>query len=160
MAAETSARMFGEVPLGLFHTHNWRRDVETVGQVPAEFIFQQSEGKRLAGRGHSHGTAWRVRLLLSIAQVVPHEVIGMANYNKNILIGAGGRESINRSHCLRALYAWSRFMGCAQSPVRSVLNYAAEHFHCHIPIVYVLTVIGKKSVVRGLFIGGNIECFR
>ncbi|MGA7859548.1 MAG: D-mannonate epimerase, partial [Terracidiphilus sp.] len=38
-------RMFGNVPQGLFRVHNWREDVETLGEVPAEFIHEQSEGK-------------------------------------------------------------------------------------------------------------------
>jgi nickel-dependent lactate racemase len=158
--------MFGEVPLDLFRVHNWRIDVETVGEVPAEFIREQSEGKldyawpaqvnRLLSRGGFD-------LILSIGQVVPHEVIGMANYNKNILIGTGGREGINRSHYLGAVYGMERIMGRAINPVRNVLNYASDHFLQHLPIVYVLTVVGRKAdgglAVRGLFIGDNIECF-
>ena len=30
-------------------------------------------------------------LILSIGQVVPHEVAGMAGYNKNIFVGTGGK---------------------------------------------------------------------
>ena len=84
-------------------------------------------------------------LILSIGQVVPHEVIGMANYNKNILVGTGGREGINRSHYLGAVYGMERIMGRAVNPVRNVLNYASDHFLRHLPIVYVLTVIGRKA---------------
>ena len=102
-------------------------------------------------------------LILSIGQVVPHEVIGMANYNKNILIGTGGRDGINRSHYLGAVYGMERIMGRAQNPVRAVLNYAAERFLKDLPIVYALTVIGRNAaginVVRGVFIGDNDECF-
>ena len=76
---------------------------------------------------------------------MPHEVIGMANYNKNILVGAGGREGINRSHYLGAVYGMERIMGRAENPVRNVLNYASDHFLRHLPIVYVLTVIGRKD---------------
>jgi nickel-dependent lactate racemase len=166
MRPERIARMFGDVPLNLFRVHNWRTDVETLGEVPAEFIREQSEGKlsyawpaqvnRLIARGGFD-------LILSIGQVVPHEVIGMANYNKNILVGAGGREGINRSHYLGAVYGMERIMGRAQNPVRNVLNYASDHFLRHLPIVYVLTVIGRTEdgelAVRGLFIGDDIECF-
>ena len=159
------SRMFGAVPQKLFRVHNWRTDVETLGEVPAEFIHEQSEGKlnyawpaqvnRLITRGGFD-------LILSIGQVVPHEVIGLAHYNKNILVGTGGRESINRSHYLGAVYGMERIMGRAENPVRSVLNYAADHFLRHLPIVYVLTMIGRKDdglAVRGLFIGDDAECF-
>lgn len=166
MSAERIAGMFGDVPLNLFHSHNWREDVETVGVVPSEFIFAQSEGKldyewpaqvnRLISRGDFD-------LILSIGQVVPHEVIGMANYNKNILVGTGGPDSINRSHYLGAVYGMERIMGRTDNPVRRVLNYAALHFLGDLPIVYVLTVVARNdsgaTVVRGLFVGDDSECF-
>jgi nickel-dependent lactate racemase len=102
-------------------------------------------------------------LILSIGQVVPHEVIGMANYNKNILVGTGGPDSINRSHYLGAVYGMERIMGRADNPVRRVLNYASNHFIQHLPIVYALTVVGRKEdgslAMRGLFVGDDDECF-
>src|SRR5437868_8573027 len=160
MSAERIAAMFGDMPGELFHAHNWRKDTETIGAVPREFIAEQSEGmldyewpaqvNRLVSRGGFD-------LILSIGQVVPHEVIGMANLNKNIMVGTGGPESINRSHYLGAVYGMERIMGRADNPVRNVLNYAAEHFLRDVPIVYVLTVIGRNTagefVVRGVFIG-------
>jgi len=166
MQPDQLARMFGEIPRELFHVHNWRTDVETVGEVPAEFIREQSEGKlnftwpaqvnRLIVNGDFD-------LILSIGQVVPHEVIGMANYNKNILVGTGGPDGINRSHYLGAVYGMERIMGRADNPVRNVLNYAARHFLKNLPIVYALTVIGRSEdgrlAVRGLFIGDDNECF-
>src|SRR5713226_9068200 len=166
MSAERIAAMFGDIPIELFHAHKWREDVETVGVVPKEFIHEQSEGKldyewpaqvnRLVSRGDFD-------LILSIGQVVPHEVIGMANYNKNILVGTGGPDSINRSHYLGAVYGMERLMGRADNPVRRVLNYAASHFLGNLPIVYVLTVVSRNAagvpVARGLFIGDDSECF-
>jgi len=158
--------MFGKIPYELFRIHNWRTDAETLGEVPASFICEQSEGKlnytwpaqvnRLIVRGGFD-------LVLSLGQVVPHEVIGMANYNKNILIGTGGRDSINRSHFLGAVYGMERIMGRADTPVRRVLNYASDHFLSQIPIVYVLTVVGcsenGRPAMRGLYIGDDVECF-
>ncbi len=131
MDPEQLARMFGAMPTELFRVHNWRTDVETLGEVPAEFIREQSEGKlnyawpAQVNRLIAHGG---FDLILSIGQVVPHEVIGMANYNKNILVGTGGRESINRSHYLGAVYGMERIMGRAENPVRNILNYASDSF--------------------------------
>ena len=165
MQPEQIARMFGAMPRELFRVHNWRTDVEVLGEVPAEFIYEQSEGKlnypwpAQVNRLVAHGG---FDLILSIGQVVPHEVIGMANYNKNILVGTGGRESINRSHYLGAVYGMERIMGRAENPVRNVLNYASDRFLRDLPIVYVLTVIGRADdglAVRGLFIGDDVECF-
>jgi nickel-dependent lactate racemase len=166
MNSEQLTRMFGNVPQHLFHAHNWRTDVETLGEVPAEFIHEQSEGKlNYAYPAQVNRMIARdgFDLILSIGQVVPHEVIGMANYNKNILVGTGGRDGINRSHYLGAVYGMERIMGRAENPVRNVLNYAAEHFLKKFPIVYALTVVGRKNdgslAVRGLFIGDDAECF-
>jgi nickel-dependent lactate racemase len=166
MGTDQLTNMFGAVPHDLFHVHNWRTDVETLGEVPADFIREQSEGKlsypwpaqvnRLVSRGNFD-------LILSIGQVVPHEVIGMANYSKNILIGTGGPESINRSHYLGAVYGMERIMGRAENPVRAVLNYASDRFLRDMPIVYVLTVIARRAegglALRGLFVGDDFECF-
>ena len=166
MSSEQLLSMFGEIPSSLFHAHKWREDVETIGVVPGDFIREQSEGRldydwpaqvnRLVSRG-------QFDLILSLGQVVPHEVIGMANYNKNILVGTGGPDSINRSHYLGAVYGMERIMGRADNPVRRVLNYAASHFLASLPIVYVLTVVSRNAagvpVARGLFIGDDSECF-
>jgi nickel-dependent lactate racemase len=166
MNPERVAAMFGDMPFDLFKVHNWRTDIETLGEVPAEFIREQSEGKlnyaypaqvnKLISRGGFD-------LILSIGQVVPHEVIGMANYNKNILVGTGGRDGINRSHYLGAVYGMERILGRAVNPVRNVLNYAADRFLKNLPIVYVQTVVSRRAggglAVRGLYIGDDIECF-
>jgi nickel-dependent lactate racemase len=166
MSAEQLTRMFGNVPQERFHIHNWRTDIETIGEVPAEFVCRESEGKlnyswpaqinRLLLEGNFD-------LILSVGQVVPHEVIGMANYNKNILIGTSGREGINRSHYLGAVYGMERIMGRADTLVRRVLNYASERFLKDLPIVYAHTVVGRAAdgglATRGLFIGDDIRCF-
>ena len=158
--------MYPGVPHDLFKVHNWRTDIETLGEIPSEFIREVSEGKlnfpwpaqvnRLICSGEFD-------LILSIGQVVPHEVIGMANYNKNILIGTGGRLGINRSHYLGAVYGLERIMGRADNPVRAVLNRASKLFLNNVPIVYVQTVVGRSAngglALRGLFVGDDAECF-
>ncbi len=158
--------MYGMTPRSLFRVHDWRNDVVTLGEVPGGFLYEVSEGKvdyawpaqvnkLLRDGGHD--------LILSVGQVVPHEVVGMANYNKNIFVGTGGSIGIHRSHFLGAVYGMERMMGRADTPVRRVLNYASEHFATNLPIVYVQTVIGKndagKLVIRGLYIGDDAECF-
>ncbi len=167
MTEEEIKRMYGQTPLGLFREHNWRTGLVTLGEVPAEFIREVSEGRvdynwpaqvnRLVAEGGFD-------LILSVGQVVPHEVSGMANYNKNIFVGTGGADGINKSHFLGAAYGMERIMGRADNPVRQVLNYASEHFARDMPIVYVLTVVGPAEdgalKTRGLFIGDDIECFK
>jgi nickel-dependent lactate racemase len=167
MPAATLRRMFGDIPQSLFAVHNWRTDVVTLGELPASFIQEQSDGlldytwpaqvNRMIAEGGFD-------LVLSLGQVVPHEVIGLANYNKNILVGTSGPLSISRSHYLGAVVGMERIMGRMDNPVRRVLNRAADEFLRNIPIVYVLTVIGANPsgelVVRGLFVGDDVECFR
>jgi nickel-dependent lactate racemase len=159
--------MFGSVPANLFREHKWKQDLTNLGEVPSEYIKEVSEGKldftwpaqvnNLIANGNHD-------LILSIGQVVPHEVIGMANYNKNIFVGAGGKGGIHKSHYLGAVYGMERIMGRADTPVRKVLNYASDNFAKHLPIIYILTVIGKDEsnelVIKGLFIGDDYECFK
>jgi nickel-dependent lactate racemase len=158
--------MFAGIPKNLFRVHDWRNDVVTLGEVPAEFVREVSDQKvdypwpaqvnKLLVEGNHD-------LILSIGQVVPHEVIGMANYNKNIFVGTGGAEGINKSHFIGAAYGMENIMGRAVNPVRQVLNYASDHFARDMPIIYIQTVVGKdddgKLAVRGLYIGDDMECF-
>ena len=159
--------MFKGVPKSLFRVHDWRNDVVTVGTVPGEFVSGITGGaldyswpaqlnKLVFNGGHD--------LILSVGQVVPHEVIGMANYNKNLFVGTGGPEGINKSHFIGAVYGMERIMGKADNPVRSLLNYASDNFIKQLPVVYIHTVIDRdeegKLVVRGLFIGDDEDVFR
>ncbi len=161
------ARMFPGVPLDRFHAHDWRGGVVPLGEVPAEFIRTVSEGRldlpvrvevdRLIAEG-----GWDA--ILSVGQLVPHEVVGIANHSKNVFIGAGGSDLINKSHWLGAVYGIERTMGRADTPVRRVLDYAAEHLARHLPIVYLLTVRARDAagrlVTRGLYAGDDAACFR
>lgn len=166
MTAAEIRTMFGAVPPDRFRVHDWRRDVVTLGEVPGSFVREVSEGRldhpwpaqvnRLVRDG-GHD------LILSIGQVVPHEVVGMANHNKNLFIGTGGAAGINQSHFLGAVYGMERIMGRADTPVRAVLNYSSAQFAAELPVVYVLTVVGRRAAgglaVRGLFVGDDAECF-
>ena len=166
MTMEQISHMFGKMPTELIREHDWRNDVITLGYVPAEFVKEVSEGavdynwpaqvNRLLVEGNYD-------LILSIGQVVPHEVVGMANYNKNIFVGTGGTEGINKSHFIGAAYGMEKMMGRADTPVRKVFNYASENFSNHLPIVYVQTVVGLnkqgKLQTYGLFIGDDFEVF-
>lgn len=166
MTDEQIAHMFGKMPKNLFRDHDWRNDVVTLGTVPAEFVNQVSEGKvnfSWPAQVNKLLVEGNFDLILSIGQVVPHEVVGMANYNKNIFVGTGGAEAINKSHYVGAVYGMERMMGRADTPVRKIFNYASEHFANHLPIVYVLTVVGVnkegKQQTYGLFIGDDFDVF-
>ncbi len=166
MTLEQIAEMYAGVPAELFRVHNWRSGVVTVGEVPAQFVREVSEGAvdfgwpaqlaRLIWEG-GHD------LILSVGQVVPHEVIGMASYNKNLFVGTGGAEGINKSHFIGAAYGMERMMGRADTPVRRILDYASQHFIAHLPVVYVHTVVSRgedgRLWVRGLYISDDRSGF-
>ena len=78
MTDEQLDRMFPTVPKHLFRDHKWRTDVVTIGEVPADYVSEVTDGiydkpwpaqlnKLLWEGGHD--------LILSIGQVVPLSVI-------------------------------------------------------------------------------------
>jgi nickel-dependent lactate racemase len=157
--------MFGDtIPLDHFYVHDWRRGVRQVGVVPGKLVKEWSEGRvdydvrvEVSNRlfaGYD--------LILSVGQLVPHEVVGIANYTKNIMTGAGGSDTINKSHFLGAAYGMERMMGRIDTPVRKLFNYGVEKFLGDLPILYVLTVMQKDKngmVMRGLYIGDDYATF-
>lgn len=166
MTADEIADMYAGVPAALFREHRWRDDVVTIGEVPAAFVEDVTEGiwrepwpaqmnKLIWEGGHD--------LVVSIGQVVPHEVMGMANYNKNIFVGTGGSRGINESHFIGAAYGMERMMGKANTPLRLILNEAERVFCASLPLLYVLTVVGSDAdgelVTRGVFVGDDPACF-
>ncbi len=157
--------MFAGIPYEKMLVHSWRNDVTKVGVVPGEYVNEVSEGlvndpidvevnRRLLDPSYD--------LILSVGQVVPHEVVGMANRNKNIFVGCGGSSMINSSHMLGAFYGLERVMGKDHTPVRNVFDYAEEHFLMQIPLCYILTVTdapGGHIRTHGLFIGRERKYF-
>ena len=83
--------------------------------------------------------------MISVGQVVPHEVTGMANYNKNIFVGCGGSEAINKSHFIGAVHGIENILGTTDNPVRKVLNKASELAAGRLPLLYILTVISPDA---------------
>ena len=166
MSPEACRMFFGEdIPYERILVHNWKKDVVKIGEVPAEFVSEVSEGlvrDKIDVEVNRRLVSGEYDLILSIGQVVPHEVVGMANYSKNIFVGCGGNSMINSSHMLGAFYGMERIMGKDFSPVRKVFDYAEEHFISHIPLTYVLTVTtntGDDVHIHGLYIGRERSLF-
>ncbi len=165
---EERSEMFGDIPEQAFRVHDWRNSLVTIGDVPGEYVNQISGGllnyswpaqvnRLLVEGGYDH--------ILSIGQVVPHEVIGMANHAKNLFVGTGGKEGIDKSHFLGAVWGMERILGRAENPVRKLFDYAMVHFAAQkLPtLVFVQTVVGRDTdgslVTRGLYISEDRECF-
>ncbi len=159
--------MFPGIPTDRFRVHNWRDEVVSLGTVPAEFVRKVTGGKldwpiecmvnRLLVEG-------RWDRIISVGQLVPHEVVGIANHNKNIFTGVGGADTINKTHFIGAVCNMERIMGRESSPVRDVFNYMGGHLAADLPISYLLTVRARDAATgrletRGLFAGEDRACF-
>ena len=151
--------MFGDIPYDKFIAHNWRNDVMKIGEVPASYLEEITEGlwkDPVSVEINRLVMDEKYDLILSIGQVVPHEVIGMANHAKNLFVGVGGSDMINKSHMVGAVYGMERMMGKDHTPVRKVFDYGMEHCLNERPILFVLTVCtapGGNINTHGLFIG-------
>jgi nickel-dependent lactate racemase len=170
-------RMFPDTPLSFFQVHDWRRDVTELGRIEAEWIERVTEGAVRYDwpvQVNKLLTSGDFSLILSLGQVVPHEVVGMANHAKNIFVGTGGKEAIDKSHFAGAVYGMERMMGRTDTPVRAMFDEGMRRFGDRLPpILYALTVIsgrgeeeaaasGKKPgslAVRGLYVGFGRDCF-
>lgn len=156
--------MFAGIPYENMIVHDWRHDVVKIGEVPASYLEEITEGlwhepvsveinRRVMDESYD--------LIISPGQVVPHEVIGMANHSKNLFVGVGGSDMINKSHMVGAVYGMERMMGKDHTPVRKIFDYGMEHFLSNRPILFVLTVCTApegESVMHGLFIGEGRSC--
>ncbi len=160
MTADELSIMYPGIPHDCFKVHNWRTEVVTLGEIPADYIEDLSEGKlnypinvqvnRLMVQGNYD-------LILSVGQVVPHEVIGMANHIKNIFVGIGGSDMVNKTHYLGAVYGMERIMGRIDTPVRRALEFGEAEYLQNYPIKYIQTVVRTDEqgqlVTRGMFLG-------
>ncbi len=156
--------MFGDIPYEKMLVHNWRTDVVRLGEIPESFLSEITEGlwdEPVNAEVNRLVLDESYDLIISPGQVVPHEVIGMANHSKNLFVGVGGSEMINKSHMVGAVYGMERMMGKDFTPVRRMFDYGMEHFLSERPIMFVLTVTtapGGNIHTHGLFIGEGREC--
>lgn len=159
--------MFGEtIPLDAFKVHDWRNGIVRKGEVSGEMLSELSGGKV----DYTVGVEVNKMLfegydaIFSIGQVVPHEVVGMANYTKNIVVGAGGSDIINKSHFLGAVCNMETILGRADTPVRRLFNYAVDTYLSELPITYILTVVEQDydtgvMHLRGFYAGDDVEVY-
>ena len=167
MTDEEHRALFGtEIPAEHILHHNWRQDTICLGYVPADYVRELSEGKMdeeidisinhlLADGGYDY--------ILSLGQVVPHEIVGLANYSKNIFVGLGAASMIDATHFLSAVYGVERILGRADTPVRKVFDYAENKMREQgILVNYLLTVVTRfdeENEVNGIFFGTERDAF-
>lgn len=163
---EERIKMYGDIPKSNFLHHKWQSDTIKIGEVPKEFVSKISNNlfnDNIDVEVNKHFWKDDYDLILSIGQVVPHEVVGMANYSKNIFVGIGGRQMINKSHMLSAICGIEKTLGNDHAPARQVFDYAQEHYLKTKPLVYILTVTTTKQNdtinLNGLFIGSSRKAY-
>ncbi len=164
MNASQWETMFGDIPYEKMLVHDWRNDVVRLGEVPADYLEEITEGiwKDPVSVEINRKVMEDYDLIISPGQVVPHEVVGMSNHAKNLFVGVGGSDMINKSHMVGATYGMERMMGREDTPVRRLFDYGMEHFLKDRPVLFVLTVTtapGGKICTHGLFIGEGRQCF-
>lgn len=161
------SQFFGDVvPRENILVHHWQTDTIRLGYVPAEVCSEISNGlfpEKIDVEVNHLLFDGGYDLILSVGQVVPHEVVGMANYSKNIFVGTGGREMINKSHMLSAICGMEKALGVIDSPARKLYDYAQQHFiDGKLPLVYLQTVTTREDdevQLRGLYIGQSRKPF-
>jgi nickel-dependent lactate racemase len=152
--------LFGRrIPLDRVVEHRWRDRLVQVGEIGADEVAALSGGRFAEAIPVEVDELlladWD--LVVSIGQVVPHEVIGMANFTKNLVIGLGGGATVHRSHFLGAVCDMETIMGRVQTPVRDVVDAAFDRFLApSVRVLWILTVMQDTEtgvVQRGLFAG-------
>ncbi len=158
--------MFGSIPHSKIHAHDWRHTVTHVGTIPASMVEETTGG----------AANWEIPidlnsmlideqwdLVINIGHVVPHEVLGFANHNKNYFIGLGGKETICASHIAAAVYGIENNLGCLVTPLRACYNWAEEKYLGTLPDVYLQIVMRRdeenKLVTSGIYVGDDLETY-
>lgn len=164
MSLREKEMMFGKgIPQEAFLCHDWKKDTVSLGSVPGEFVREVSEGMYDAEiEVEVNRCLFNYEQVISIGQVVPHEVVGMANYSKNIFVGTGGRQMINHSHMLGAVCGIENMLGVRDTPVRRVFDYAQERYLAKLPLLYIQTVTreeGGRAELYGFYAGASRKPF-
>ncbi len=158
--------MFGSIPNEIILPHDWRNGVSHVGEIPASLVEETTCGVAdwpipVDLNSTLMDEPWD--LIVNIGHVVPHEVLGFANHNKNYFIGLGGKETICASHIAAAVYGIENNLGCLVTPLRACYNYAEEKLLGHLPDVYFQIVMQRDAqnhlVTSGIFVGDDLETY-
>src|SRR5690606_1638137 len=163
---EQNRAMFGSIPNERIHPHDWRGGVTYVGEVSAEYVKQATGGAADWAFPIWLNTMLMTQpwdLIINIGHVVPHEVLGFANHNKNYFIGLGGKETICASHMAAACCGIENNLGNLVTPVRQCFNKAEEDFLGHLPDLYVQVVLARNDagdlVHTGVHVGDDLETY-
>lgn len=163
---EQNKWMFGSVPEEKIHVHDWRSGSTVIGEVPSSFVKEVSAGKvdwaiPVSLDNFLLNGKWD--LVLNVGHVVPHEVLGFANHNKNYFIGLGGKDMICASHLMAACCGIENNLGTLTTPLRKCFNKAEEDYLGFLPDAYFEVVMAYndegKLVHTGVYAGDDVETY-
>ena len=163
---EQNKWMFGSVPEEKIHVHDWRSGSTVIGEVPSSFVKEVSGGKvdwaiPVSLDNFLLNGNWD--LVLNVGHVVPHEVLGFANHNKNYFIGLGGKDMICASHLMAACCGIENNLGTLTTPLRMCFNKAEEDYLGFLPDAYFEVVMAYdaegKLVHTGVYAGDDVETY-
>lgn len=158
--------MFGSIPHDRILVHDWRNGVTPLGEIPADFVAHATGGKAdwampICLNSTTVDQPWD--LIINIGHVVPHEVLGFANHNKNYFIGLGGKDTICASHLASAVYGIENNLGNLLTPVRRCFNEAEDRFLAKLPDVYFQVVMDRDPsgalVHTGVYVGDQLDTY-
>ena len=102
-------------------------------------------------------------LIINVGHVVPHEVLGFANHNKNYFIGLGGKDLICAAHMAAASCGIENNLGNLITPVRACFNRAEDDYLGKLPDLYVQVVLARNQhdqlVHTGVYVGDDLETY-
>ena len=163
---EQNRQMFGSIPNERIHAHDWRDGCVKVGQLSADYVKQVTGGVAdwpfpIALNRMLMEEKWD--LIINIGHVVPHEVLGFANHNKNYFIGLGGKDLICAAHMAAACCGIENNLGNLLTPVRQAFNQAEEQFLGRMPDFYIQVVLARDKagqlVHTGVHVGDDLETY-
>jgi nickel-dependent lactate racemase len=159
-------QMFGAIPNERIHAHDWRGGVTHIGEIPADFVKDISNGAADWAIPISLNTmlmteSWDI--IINVGHVVPHEVLGFANHNKNYFIGLGGKDLICAAHMAAASYGIENNLGNLITPLRACFNKAEDQYLGALPDLYVQVVLARNEadqlVHTGVYVGDDLETY-
>lgn len=156
ITAEERANLYRNV--GIFN-HDWKNPamLARIGELTAEQIGEISEGLlRESVPVTINKRVLEYDLVCIVGPVFPHEVVGFSGGNKYFFPGVAGEELLNMFHWLGALITNPVINGSKHTPVRAVVDAAAEM----IPVekrCFCLNVMGKEC--KGIFYGAPEEAW-
>jgi len=163
---EQNRWMFGSIPEKQILVHDWRSGSKTIGQIPADFVKDVSGGKAdwpipVSLNKPLLEDNWD--LILNIGHVVPHEVLGFANHNKNYFIGLAGKDMICASHMMAACCGIENNLGSLITPLRACFNKAETDYLSHLPDAYFQVVMAYNDrdelVHTGVYAGDDLQTY-